>query len=339
MRLLPAGAAVALLALAGVAASGPLVLKAHPAADASVDLHAWCEAALRACWDLDPASLGMTPVDSALPPTDGTLAGGAWETGHKLGVKLLGQKAGAKVGASASANVSNGADQGKPAQVPCDDAPHCPDLVGDPSEPAVTLALDERTFTATSCAVQEGATQAGTRRLLRFGYNAANVGVGDLRLGDPSLSPQWFQWGSCHGHWHFADFAAYRLWDVEGYAAWLAVKAGHPGVASDELLAAYPELAGRFLAGHKQGFCLRDSVPWMSPPAGLVFPRQFTDCATDQGITPFWADQYHRHLDGQWVDVTGLAPGAYVLETEVNPDRIYLESDYANNSAALVVRL
>jgi hypothetical protein len=339
MRILLAATAILLaLAFLGVASSRTVVVNPHPGVDISVDLHAWCEEALRRCWDMDPTSLGMNPVTSALPANNGTLAGAEWEQGRHLGLKLLGQHVIVNAGAEASANVSNSADQSEPPQVPCAD-PECPDLVGDPVRPLISLVVDYREFTSTSCAVLENVTQPGLRRLMRFGVHAVNVGLGDLEVGDPSQSPQWFEWGACHDHWHFKAFAAYRLWDVEGYAAWQTVKASHPGVESDELLAAYPELAEHFVAGHKQGFCLRDSVPWLSPPAGLLYRRQFTDCETRQGISPYWADEYGRWLDGQWVDVTGLPPGAYVLETEINPEHIYIESDYTNNSNAYVVTL
>lgn len=44
-------------------------------------------------------------------------------------------------------------------------------------------------------------------------------------------------------------------------------------------------------------------------------------------------------LDGQWIDVTGLAPGYYVLEAEVNAERFFEESSYENNAAANVVEV
>jgi hypothetical protein len=46
--------------------------------------------------------------------------------------------------------------------------------------------------------------------------------------------------------------------------------------------------------------------------------RRF-DCRF-QGITAGWGDRYGADLDGQWVDVTGVAPGAYTLIITVNPE-------------------
>ena len=39
-------------------------------------------------------------------------------------------------------------------------------------------------------------------------------------------------------------------------------------------------------------------------------------------------DLYSRHLDCQWIDVTDVPPGIYILRLLVNPDNLVLESDY-----------
>jgi len=56
-----------------------------------------------------------------------------------------------------------------------------------------------------------------------------------------------------------------------------------------------------------------------------------------------WADIYEAGLfgsiDGQWIDVTGLADGDYVLENESNANRLITEADYSNNSSAIRIRI
>jgi hypothetical protein len=96
------------------------------------------------------------------------------------------------------------------------------------------------------------------------------------------------------------------------------------------VLAAQPELLDHFVAGHKQGFCVIDIVPYV--PAA---PRNYGSCTSNQGISVGWADEYVWSLDGQWIDVTGLAPGGYVLEAEVNAERLFEELNYSNNAAAI----
>lgn len=316
--------------------SGPNVdAQATFVADTSVDLHQLCEQLARRCWDLDPADFGMLPVDSALPSADGLGMDAEWAAGVELGMSLLGRYVGVKASANGSGEADHTGDADAPNQVPCAD-PLCPDLLVDTVSMQSGMRWDTRTFTESHCAVVEGAVEPGERRLLRFPYTTPNVGGGDLAIGDPDNHPEWFEWGNCHEHWHFREYADYRLWDIVGYAAWQTVRAAHPGIPPGELLAAFPEVAEHYQAGHKQGFCVIDIRVYSS---SLAAPQQFTDCADNQGISVQWADEYHAFLDGQWIDVTDLAAGTYVLEAEVNPERFFAESNYANNAASIVIEI
>jgi hypothetical protein len=65
------------------------------------------------------------------------------------------------------------------------------------------------------------------------------------------------------------------------------------------------------------------------------------DSANDAilGISIGWADIYDRNLPGQWVDVTGLADGDYLLEVVIDPYERVDETDDTNNSTELLVNL
>ncbi len=155
-----------------------------------------------------------------------------------------------------------------------------------------TLELSEEDFAADDCAVIEGAIAApGRRRLLRFDTVVVNRGSEDLVVGDPDdpeppFVPSDFEFSPCHAHHHFLGFAEYELRDGADRVV------GH---------------------GHKQSFCMLDSRRY----AGTR-PGQF-DCDF-QGLTAGWGDRYGADLDGQWVDVTGVAPGGYTLVVTVNPE-------------------
>jgi hypothetical protein len=72
---------------------------------------------------------------------------------------------------------------------------------------------------------------------------------------------------------------------------------------------------------------------------GAVVPDPFPkylDCE-DQGVSVGWSDLYIWAQTGNWADTTGLDPGAYVLETEVNTLRHFEELDYTNNRGAIPV--
>jgi hypothetical protein len=162
-------------------------------------------------------------------------------------------------------------------------------------------------FQEGSCSFFEGCIAAlGPRTLLRFDLNTPNLGTGDLHLGDPTGNPL-FHYSECHDHFHFDGYARYRLLDL-----------------------AQQEVA----TGHKQAFCLLD-LEQFDPNAS---PDPKYDCGF-QGIQAGWADVYDKKLPCQWVDVTGVPPGEYLLEISLNADKTLAESDYDNNLALIPVTI
>jgi len=167
--------------------------------------------------------------------------------------------------------------------------------------PALEPYVSTETFFPADCEVQEGMINAGTHTILRFSTQTRNIGSRDLSMGEPEGNPA-FQFFDCHGHYHFLGFASYELLDGNS----------HP-VAT----------------GRKVSFCLLDGLRW-DPKAKPL--RRF-DCGS-QGIQSGWADVYDAGLPGQWIDITGIAPGTYTLVVTMNPDRLIEETDYSNNSAS-----
>jgi len=154
--------------------------------------------------------------------------------------------------------------------------------------------------------VLEGCAGPGTRRLLQFTTETRNIGNGDLTFGNPATNAL-FHFASCHGHYHFEDFAIYDLLDGNGNS-----------VAS----------------GHKVGFCLVDQHPFTD----TANPQQKYDC-NNQGIQPGWADVYAFDLPCQYIDITGLPSGDYVLRMEVNHMRLFMESNTDNNVILVAVSI
>jgi hypothetical protein len=58
-----------------------------------------------------------------------------------------------------------------------------------------------------------------------------------------------------------------------------------------------------------------------------------------QGISVGWADTYYNGLSCQYMDTTGVAPGRYTLRVTVNPDRVFPELTYDNNTAEAPVEI
>jgi lysyl oxidase len=148
--------------------------------------------------------------------------------------------------------------------------------------------------------------------LLLFDATTANdPSAGDLAVGDPMCpndcdanpgvtcgNPDFHcSPAGGHGHPHFTNYARYELFEPGGL---VPVRTG-----------------GKF------GFCLEDTS--CTPPA-----TPFFDCGF-QGLTAGCEDLYSRFLGCQYIDVTGLVSGDYVLRVTADPEDKIPELDETNN--------
>jgi len=164
-----------------------------------------------------------------------------------------------------------------------------PDLVVDPQRFVSQMEIVDRFFSETGCAIEEGAVGApGYRRILRFDTVVMNSGNADLVVGDRSdpNNPfaDAFEFAPCHGHFHIRDFSIYELLSVDRKVV---------------------------VASHKQGFCFEDSLKYDGGKSNGY------NCAF-QGITSGWGDWYFKQLTGQWIDITGVPEGDYIVRVTIN---------------------
>jgi Lysyl oxidase len=164
-----------------------------------------------------------------------------------------------------------------------------PDLTIDPQRFVSQMEIVDRHFDPSDCAIAEGVVGgSGYRRLLRFDTVIMNSGNGDLVVGDRSdpNNPyaSWFVFHTCHGHYHIRDFTIYELLTLDGQ---------------------------RVAAGTKQGFCMEDSFKYAGNKSNGYH-------CENQGITSGWGDWYYKQLVGQWIDITGVPEGDYIVRITIN---------------------
>jgi hypothetical protein len=191
----------------------------------------------------------------------------------------------------------------------------CPaaDIFIDPDQIEGRTSIEWQEFRDDSCEIAEACVGGtGMRRLLRFDTWTPNIGEADLFLGRTpagGTSTETFSWSACHGHHHFDSYAEYELLT--------------PGACC---------VAG---SGHKQAFCLIDLARHDS---SVGSDRAAYNCGY-QGIQRGWQDVYSAGLDCQFVDVTDVPAGDYILRIRVNVEHILLESDYSNNEINVPVHI
>jgi Lysyl oxidase len=144
-----------------------------------------------------------------------------------------------------------------------------------------------------------------TRRVYQRVY-LSDGGFYDNFAGDFVYHPE-------HQHFHFEDYALYRLVPVNA-----------PGASERQ--------------SAKTTFCVMDTnkIPNFPGPASAVY----STCGSDiQGMSVGWGDTYGAHLFGQSFDVTDSPDGDYDLIIEIDPRLRILESNESDNSACVRVRL
>jgi hypothetical protein len=124
-----------------------------------------------------------------------------------------------------------------------------------------------------------------------------------------------------HHHWHVQRVEHYQLYPLGG------------------------PLAGEPPVGHKVGFCFFDGVEWRPKMRGAA-PRpvfSFWDCGTSAsqalrvGLSVGWGDIYPWDFGGQYIDITAVPDGDYLLCLTADPMGHFLETrDRDNDSWARI---
>jgi hypothetical protein len=128
-----------------------------------------------------------------------------------------------------------------------------------------------------------------------------------------------YAWHDEHSHFHFQDFADYRLRRL--------APDGRPDY-SDE---------GVLRVSEKVSYCLVDSAL-----ADITKPSApfYLSCGpTLQGVSAGWADVYGTTMDGQSFPIDGLPDGHYALVVAMDYGNRLLETDDTDNVVELTVEI
>ena len=179
------------------------------------------------------------------------------------------------------------------------------DLIVDEKSTENKWRVKTETLPANFCSVIEGGVTPGERRLLRFTVTTPNIGDADVYIGDPdehyAADDGLYELSTCHGHYHFNNYAEYKLISASDGKTWRAAKAG---------------------------FCMLDTDPWL--PELRDAPKNYYNCGFPgypgfQGISKGWSDTYVWRLGGQYFVLDGgdgqkvVPEGWYYIRITVNP--------------------
>jgi Lysyl oxidase len=182
------------------------------------------------------------------------------------------------------------------------------------------------------------------RRLLRFTTIIVNIGAGPFEtIGRRSSTattqmtvtqrihnsagsyreistPAVMFWsGDGHDHWHVRDVEAYRLIRLDN--------------------------GRRVGTGAKHGFCYFDNTAYRLWLAGAPSTPVYGGCGAagdlqvTTGLSVGWGDIYPAGIAFQWIDITGLKAGRYRLRATADPANWFAETNNANNSTWVNLKL
>ncbi len=122
-----------------------------------------------------------------------------------------------------------------------------------------------------------------------------------------------------HGHWHVDQYVFYELWSTNSQGK-----------------------ADKFLINtDKMSFCIWDEkvhdLTIDNAPKGRVYLR--TCNGRQQGMSVGWSDTYTAAIEGQEIDITGIADGTYIFRSIINPDKKIAETNYDNNKVDATIEI
>jgi len=206
--------------------------------------------------------------------------------------------------------VSEGPSESRPTRPVHPDLVGLADILTEPESVQQSVTIDWMFLSNLTCALEEGCLsdsaynsvggvdRLNLRKLLRFTQKITNIGDADFIA--PTHPNEW-QYHTCTKEYH-----SMRV------------------LTSYELLSQTRERARTVVSSHKASFCLEDTE------CANGRKRKY-DCKNEQAISPGCSDIHDAKVDCQWIDLTDVPDGHYILKIEVNPGHLVAERSFANN--------
>jgi hypothetical protein len=163
--------------------------------------------------------------------------------------------------------------------------------------------------------VYGGATDAdGTRPVTQRLQDGAG---GWLAVTTPA---RMFFAGDGHNHWHVRD-----LQD------WTIARVNDP--------------ANVLRRGAKTGFCFWDNYDYTATAPIVYHPSTTSACmqagdgTVPMGLSAGWGDEYPSTIAFQYIDITGLPNGDYMVTLEADLSNEFVEQDEENNTGWAIIRI
>jgi hypothetical protein len=147
--------------------------------------------------------------------------------------------------------------------------------------------------------VEEGCITEGEHKILSFVTEVQNVGDKDLIIGKPESHPDIYE-RVPHTHNGWITKKKFYLYSLKD------------------------ENGNVVVSGHKRAWCIMDH-------------NRFS--CDNQGISVGDHDEYGAKEHCQFLVIDGLSDGVYEFEVTINPEKIFEEDDYSDNTLAKKIKI
>ena len=134
-----------------------------------------------------------------------------------------------------------------------------------------------------------------------------------------------FYAGDGHDHWHVRDL---QEWTIAFY------NGGQAGAVLE--------------SGAKTGFCFWDNYRYSNAAKAGTAPALYSgttschetaDGTIPMGLTVGWGDEYPSTIAGQYIDISGLPNGQYIVTLTADQRGDFLEANEENNDSGAIIEI